>query len=150
VVPRQVEFRVTGSRKEHFVRIRDRDLASGHRKDFAFERLRHRSGVHATSGLVQRREQAYGEPDDPPSFRRAAMGPMVRRSLVAGPLFAAILVAGCSSATTTEAGAVATSGSGPADIGIETSSLFVTVVNNAGAPIQDVQVAIQAVGSPLQ
>src|SRR5262245_65874308 len=76
---------------------------------------------------------------------------MVRRSLVAGPLFAAILVvAGCSSATTTEAGAVATSGSGPSDIGIETSSLFVTVVNNAGAPIQDVQVAIQAIGSPLQ
>ena len=79
------------------------------------------------------------------------MGQLFRRSLVASPLLvAAIVLAGCSNTVKSEAGSVATSGNGPATIGIETSSMFVTVVNNAGAPIENVQVAIEPVGSVLK
>jgi hypothetical protein len=70
----------------------------------------------------------------------------LRRTLV----LSAILASGCSNTVTSEAGSVSTSGNGPATIAIDTSSLFVTVVNNAGAPIEDVQVAIEAVGSPMK
>src|SRR5262245_59558033 len=79
------------------------------------------------------------------------MSQLLRRSLVVAAAFLAVILSvGCSNAAKSEAGAVATSGSGPSTIGIETSSLFVTVVNNAGAPLQDVQVAIQPVGSVLK
>lgn len=79
------------------------------------------------------------------------MSPLLRRSVVVGAsLLAAILVTGCSNFAKSEAGLVATSGTGAPTIGIETSNMFVTVVNNAGAPIQDVQVAIQPVGSVLK
>ncbi len=76
----------------------------------------------------------------------------LRRSLAfAGILLlGAALVAACSNTVKSEAGSVSTSGSGPATIGLETSSLFVTVINNAGAPIEDVQVAIEPVGSVLK
>lgn len=76
----------------------------------------------------------------------------LRRALVGAvpSVLAATLAAGCTNTAISESGAVATSGGGPATIGLETSSLFVTVVNNAGAPIEDVQVAIEPVGSVLK
>lgn len=78
------------------------------------------------------------------------MSQLLRGSFVVALAFlVAVTTTGCSNAAT-EAGAVATSGSGPATIGIETSSMFVTVVNNAGAPLQDIQVAITPVGSGLK
>ena len=77
----------------------------------------------------------------------------LRHSLLASVVVLVVagsLAAGCSNTVTSEAGAVATAGNGPAAIGIETSSVYVTVVNNAGAPIEDVRVAIQPVGNPMQ
>lgn len=64
--------------------------------------------------------------------------------------FGATLVSACSNTAKSQAGVVSTTGSGQATIDLETSSMFVTVVNNAGAPIEDVQVAIEPVGSALK
>jgi hypothetical protein len=79
---------------------------------------------------------------------------LLRRSLVfAGTatfVLGGMLNSACSNTVKPEVGSTATAGSNPATITIETSSLFVTVVNNAGAPIQDVHVAIEPVGSVLK
>jgi hypothetical protein len=79
---------------------------------------------------------------------------LLRRSLVfAGAATFAlggILSSACSNTVKPEVGSIATAGNNPATISIETSNMFVTVVNNAGAPIQDVQVAIEPVGSVLK
>ena len=75
----------------------------------------------------------------------------LRRALVVVPfvVLSLIVATGCASKEVPE-GAVATSGGGPATIGIETSSMYVTVQNNAGAPLEDVQVAIMPVGGVLK
>ncbi len=60
---------------------------------------------------------------------------------------AASLLPACSNATTSEAGALGTSGLEPSTIAVETSNTFLTVTNNAGRPIEDVRMAIQPVGT---
>jgi hypothetical protein len=57
------------------------------------------------------------------------------------------LVSACSTATTPEAGSLSTSGVEPATIALETSNQFITITNNAGRPLEDVRIAIYAVGN---
>jgi hypothetical protein len=71
----------------------------------------------------------------------------LRRSFTATLLAASWLLSACSTATTPEAGALGTSGLEPATIGLEASSQFVTITNNAGKPIEDVRIAIQPVST---
>ena len=70
-----------------------------------------------------------------------------RRSLLAvtGLLSAVCAFAACSAAT--ETGAIATSGIDTAAIAIETSDLYVGIINNAGRPLEQVRVSIQVVGT---
>ena len=72
----------------------------------------------------------------------------LRRSLLAitGLTAAACCFTACST-TTSEVGATATSGAGDAAIAVETSDLYVGVINTAGRPIERVRVAIQVVGT---
>jgi hypothetical protein len=74
---------------------------------------------------------------------------LIRRLvLVTAALIAASgLVSACSTATTSETGALATSGVEPAAIALETSNQYVTVTNNAGRPIEDIRIAIQPIGT---
>ena len=65
----------------------------------------------------------------------------------AGLIAAGWLLSACSNTTSSEAGALATSGIEPAAIALETSNSFVTITNNAGRPIEDVRLAIQPVGT---
>ena len=57
------------------------------------------------------------------------------------------LLSACSITSTSESGAVATSGAVSSAIAIETSNQSIIVTNNAGQPIEDVRVAIQPIGS---
>jgi predicted small secreted protein len=57
------------------------------------------------------------------------------------------LLSACSNATTSEAGALATSGVEPATIALEASNQYVTITNNAGRPIEEVKIAIQPIGN---
>jgi predicted small secreted protein len=57
------------------------------------------------------------------------------------------LLSACSNATTSEAGALATSGLEPATIALEASNQYVTITNNAGRPIEEVKIAIQPIGN---
>lgn len=79
-------------------------------------------------------------------LRRALGGAVL--SILAATL--AVPLSACSNVAKSESGVIATSGGGPSTIGLETSNLFVTVVNNAGAPIENVEVAIEPVGSVLK
>jgi hypothetical protein len=73
----------------------------------------------------------------------------LRRSVTAtaGLIAAGWLLSACANTSTQEAGALGTSGAEPAAIAVETSNQYITVTNNAGKPIEDVTVAIQAVGN---
>jgi hypothetical protein len=62
-----------------------------------------------------------------------------------GLLFSCALFAACSSPETS--GAVGTSGSMSAGIGIETSSLFITIENRAGTPLSDVNISLEGGGA---
>lgn len=69
-----------------------------------------------------------------------------RRSLLAVTGFMSVCAfAACSAAT--ETGAIATGGVDAAAIAVETSDLYVGIINNAGRPLEQVRVAIQIVGT---
>ena len=75
-----------------------------------------------------------------------------RRPLVtAVALVAGWLAMACSDApkVQTEAGAVGSAGDSTTAIGVETSSLFVTVENRAGQPLLDVKVALKPASGTL-
>ncbi len=65
----------------------------------------------------------------------------------AGLIAAGWLLSACSNASTPEAGALGTGGTEPSAIALETSNQSVTIINNAGKPIEDVRIAIQPVGT---
>jgi hypothetical protein len=75
----------------------------------------------------------------------------LRRSVTAATALIAatwLISSACSSAGTTEAGALGTSGVDPTLIAVDTSNQFVVAVtNNAGQPLEDVRISIQPVGS---
>ena len=73
----------------------------------------------------------------------------LRRSVPATAALVAAtwLLSACSTATTSETGALVTGGVEPSTITVETSNSFLTVTNNAGLPLQDVQLSIQPVGT---
>jgi len=74
------------------------------------------------------------------------MVPLPRRATTAiAILLVSILSFACSSGRT--AGGVGTSGAESSGIGIETSSLFVTIENRAGSPLTDVNVSLEGGGS---
>ncbi len=60
-------------------------------------------------------------------------------------LFSSALLSACSSAD--RSGAVGTSGSVSSGIGIETSSLYLTIENRAGSPLSDVNVSLEGGGA---
>ena len=66
---------------------------------------------------------------------------------IAGLIAASWLLSACSNTTSTEAGALATTGIEPAAIALDTSNSYVTITNNAGRPIEDVRLAIQPIGN---
>src|SRR5262245_48754388 len=68
-----------------------------------------------------------------------------------GILAASWLLAACThSGSGPESGTTGTSGESSVAIGIETSQLFVTVENKAGAPLLGLQIAVQSVGGSLK
>jgi len=72
----------------------------------------------------------------------------IRRSAVkalAGLFFSSALLSACSSSATS--GAVGTSGSAASGIGVETSSLYITIENRAGNPLSDVNVSLEGGGT---
>jgi hypothetical protein len=73
----------------------------------------------------------------------------LRRSVTATAalIAASWLLSACSNATTSETGALGTSGVEPSTIALETSNQFVTITNNAGRPIEDIRISIQPVGN---
>lgn len=80
------------------------------------------------------------------------MSSLLRRSflpLAATLAGAAIAASACSGSGTSDLTAAGTTGSGPATIGIETSSLYLTVSNQSGAPLVDLRVTLQPVGNPM-
>ena len=73
----------------------------------------------------------------------------------AGVLGAAVLVSGylaasCSSAPSGEAGAAGTSGEGAAFVGLNISSIFMTVENRAAQPMLDIRIAIKPIGGATE
>lgn len=69
-------------------------------------------------------------------------------SLTASLIAASWFLSACTATSNREAGALATGGSiEPTAIALETSNQSITLTNNAGKPIEDVQVAIQAIGA---
>ena len=74
------------------------------------------------------------------SFRRLV-------TATAGLIAASWLLSACSNTTSSEAGALATTGIEPAAIALDTSNSYVTITNNAGRPIEDVRLAIQPIGN---
>ncbi len=68
-------------------------------------------------------------------------------TITVGLIAAGWLLSACSNTTSTEAGALATTGVEPAAIALETSNSYVTITNNAGRPIEDVRLAIQPIGN---
>ena len=73
----------------------------------------------------------------------------------AGVLGAAVLVSGylaasCSSAPSGEAGAAGTSGGGAAFVGVNISSIFMTVENRAAQPMLDIRIAIKPIGGATE
>lgn len=64
---------------------------------------------------------------------------------LAGLLFSCALLAACSSSGTS--GAVGTSGSTSGGIGVDTSSLYITIENRAGTPLSDVNVSLEGGGA---
>ena len=74
------------------------------------------------------------------SFRRLV-------TATAGLIAASWLLSACSNTTSSEAGALATTGIEPAAIALDTSNSYVTITNNAGRPIEDVRLAIQPIGT---
>jgi hypothetical protein len=73
----------------------------------------------------------------------------LRRSVTAAVGFVAAgwLLSACSNATTSEVGALGANELEPSTIAVETSSQYVTIINNAGKPIEDVQISIHPVGT---
>jgi hypothetical protein len=72
----------------------------------------------------------------------------LRRLVTIAALIAASwLLSACSNATTSEAGALATSGVEPATIALEASNQYVTITNNAGRPLEEIRIAIQPIGN---
>jgi hypothetical protein len=73
----------------------------------------------------------------------------------AGILGAAVLVSGClasscSSAPSGETGAAGTSGEGVAFVGLNISSIFMTVENRAAQPMLDIRIAIKPIGGATE
>ena len=65
----------------------------------------------------------------------------------AGLIAAGWLLSACSNTSIPEAGVLGTGGAEPSAIALETSNQSVTIINNAGKPIEDVRIAIQPVGT---
>ena len=75
------------------------------------------------------------------------MNVSLSHSLTASLLAASWLLSACSNSSTLANGASGTANAEPSAIALETSNQSVTVINNAGKPIEDVRVAIQPFGA---
>jgi hypothetical protein len=73
-----------------------------------------------------------------------------RTVVLAGVVLAACLAAGCSSTSTSAAGAVGTSGETAAFMGVELSSIVMVIENQAAQPLLDIRLAIKPVGGATE